>query len=151
LTREFDHFVVVYNLTRFAREKYDHFALRAHLKSLGISLRSATEPIDDTSTGKLMEGVLAAFALFDNDVRSERTRAGMRAALELGRWTFCAPLGWGFQCSMTAQRLKGYGVVMMTNGDNGPALMQELRNRIQQAYQWNVLDKPIPRTYGPVK
>ena len=88
------HFVVVYNLTRFAREKYDHFALHAHLKSLGISLRSATEPIDDTSTGKLMEGVLAAFAQFDNDVRSERTRAGMRAALELGRWTFPAPLGY---------------------------------------------------------
>jgi len=85
------HFVVVYNLTRFAREKYDHFALRAHLKSLGISLRSATEPIDDTSTGKLMEGVLAAFAQFDNDVRSDRTRAGMRAALELGRWTFLRP------------------------------------------------------------
>jgi site-specific DNA recombinase len=88
------HFVIVYNLTRFAREKYDHFALRAHLKSLGISLRSATEPIDDTSTGKLMEGVLAAFAQFDNDVRSERTRAGMRAALELGRWTFPEPLGY---------------------------------------------------------
>src|SRR6187397_3215075 len=87
-------FVVVFNLTRFAREKYDHFALRAHLKSLGISLRSATEPIDDTSTGKLMEGVLAAFAQFDNDVRSERTRAGMRAALELGRWTFPALLGY---------------------------------------------------------
>src|SRR6266513_4757859 len=87
-------FVVVFNLTRFAREKYDHFALRAHLKSLGISLRSATEPIDDTSTGKLMEGVLAAFAQFDNDVRSERTRAGMRAALELGRWTFVPPLGY---------------------------------------------------------
>jgi site-specific DNA recombinase len=87
-------FVVVFNLTRFAREKYDHFALRAHLKSLGISLRSATEPINDTSTGKLMEGVLAAFPQFDNDVRSDRTRAGMRAALELGRWTFRAPLGY---------------------------------------------------------
>ena len=48
------HFLVVYNLTGFAREKYDHFALRAHLQSLGISLRSVTEPIDDTSTGKLM-------------------------------------------------------------------------------------------------
>ncbi len=88
------HFVVVYNLTRFAREKYGHFALRAHLQSLGISLRSVTEPIDDTSTGKLMEGVLAAFAQFDNDVRSDRTRAGMKAALELGRWTFPAPLGY---------------------------------------------------------
>src|SRR6267378_6474352 len=87
-------FAVVFNLTRFARDKYDHFALRAHLKSLGISLRSATEPIDDTSTGKLMEGVLAAFAQFDNDVRSDRTRAGMRAALELGRWTFPAPIGY---------------------------------------------------------
>ena len=75
---------MVFNLTRFAREKRDHFALRAHLKSLGISCRSATEPIDDTATGKLMEGVLAAFAQFDNDCRSDRTcghagRAGARA------------------------------------------------------------------------
>ena len=88
------HFVVVYNLARFAREKYDHFTLRSYLKGLGISLRSATEPIDDTSIGKLMEGVLAAFAQFDNDARSDRTRAGMRAALDLGRWTFLAPLGY---------------------------------------------------------
>ena len=63
-------FGVVFNLTRFARDKYDHFALRSLLQSLGISLRSVTEPIDDTSTGKLMEGVLAAFAQFDNDCRS---------------------------------------------------------------------------------
>jgi hypothetical protein len=88
------HFVIVFNLTRFARDKYDHFALRPYPQSLGISLRSATEPIDDTSTGKLMEGVLAAFAQFDNDVRSDRTRAGMRAAIELGRWVFLAPLGY---------------------------------------------------------
>ena len=88
------HFVVVFNLTRFARDKYDHFALRSLLQSLGISLRSATEPIDDTSTGKLMEGVLAAFAQFDNDCRSDRTRAGMKAALELGRWVFLAPIGY---------------------------------------------------------
>src|SRR3989442_13040196 len=101
------HFVVVFNLTRFAREKYDHFALRSHLKSLGISLRSATEPIDDTSTGKLMEGVLASFAQFDNDVRSDRTRAGMRAALELGRWTFLAPLGY-----MNAPRAMGKSLIL---------------------------------------
>jgi site-specific DNA recombinase len=100
------HFVVVYNLTRFAREKYDHFALRAHLKSLGISLRSATEPIDDTATGKLMEGVLAAFAQFDNDVRSDRTKAGMRAALELGRWTFLAPIGY-----LNAPRWSGQSLI----------------------------------------
>ncbi len=37
---------------------------------------------------------LASFAQFDNDVCSDRTRAGMRAALELGRWTFPAPIGY---------------------------------------------------------
>jgi DNA invertase Pin-like site-specific DNA recombinase len=41
-----------------------------------------------------MEGVLAAFAQFDNDCRSYRTRAGMKAALELGRWVFLAPIGY---------------------------------------------------------
>ena len=64
---------MVFNLTRFAREKYDHFALRAHLKSPGISLRSATEPIDATSTGKWREGVLAALARFGNDTRAAAT------------------------------------------------------------------------------
>jgi len=56
-------------------------------------LRAATEPIDDTPTDKLMEGVLAAFTQFDHDVRPDRTRAGKRAALALGRSTFPASLG----------------------------------------------------------
>jgi hypothetical protein len=43
----------------------------------GSRFGSATEPIHDTSTGKLMEGVPAAFAQFDNDVRPDRTRAGL--------------------------------------------------------------------------
>ena len=83
------HFVVVFNLTRFARDKYDHFALRSHLQSLGISLRSATEPIDDTSTGKLMEGVLAAFAQFDNDC-ALRSHAGRHEG-GAGTWTMDVP------------------------------------------------------------
>ena len=40
-----------------------------------------------------MENILAAFAQFDNDVRSERTVEGMRAAACRGRWPFAAPLG----------------------------------------------------------
>ena len=53
-----------------------------------------------------MEGVLAAFAQFDNDVRSDRTRAGMKAALELGRWVFLAPLGY-----MNAPRAMGKSLI----------------------------------------
>jgi CubicO group peptidase (beta-lactamase class C family) len=58
---------------------------------------------------------------------------------------------WGFRCIMTAHRLKGYGLVVMTNGDAGGALAEELRRLIEQAYRWDSIDKPIPRTYGPVK
>ncbi len=58
---------------------------------------------------------------------------------------------WGFRGDMMAHRIKGYGVVIMTNGDNGGALVDAVQNRIQAAYKWDVLDKPIPRTYGPIR
>src|SRR5215469_4771725 len=86
--------IVVYALSRFARECYGHHVLRAQLASLGITLRSATEPIDDTSSGKLMEDIIAAMAQYENNIRSERTVAGMKARLERGGWTFPPPLGY---------------------------------------------------------
>ena len=58
---------------------------------------------------------------------------------------------WGYQCNMNAHRIKGYGVVVMTNSDSGGALMQALMRGIQQAYKWDIYDQPIPRTYGPIK
>jgi CubicO group peptidase (beta-lactamase class C family) len=56
---------------------------------------------------------------------------------------------WGFQCDLTAHRSKGYGAVIMTNGDNGGAIIGELRRMIQREYNWDALDEPIPRRYGP--
>ena len=86
--------VVVYAINRFSRSTLDHAVIRAQLSKLGITLRSVTEPIDETSSGKLMESLLSAYAQFDNDVRSERTRTGMQAALKAGRWPFGAPVGY---------------------------------------------------------
>jgi hypothetical protein len=57
---------------------------------------------------------------------------------------------WGFQCDLIAHRVKGYGAVIMTNGDGGGALFSRLRRLIQQEYKWDALDAPIPRRYGPV-
>ena len=86
--------VVVYAVSRFAREKFSHLILREQLASLGITLRSVTEPIDDSSTGKMIEGFLSTIAQFDNDIRSERTVTGMKARLDRGGWTFPPPLGY---------------------------------------------------------
>ena len=57
---------------------------------------------------------------------------------------------WGFQCDLVAHGVKGYGAVIMTNGDGGGALISRLRRLIQQEYKWDALDAPIPRRYGPV-
>lgn len=88
------HAVIVYSLTRFSRNSADHHAIAGVLRGLGIALRSVTEPIDESPSGKLMEGILAAMAQFDNDVRSERVTAGLKAAAGRGRWAWRAPLGY---------------------------------------------------------
>jgi CubicO group peptidase (beta-lactamase class C family) len=56
---------------------------------------------------------------------------------------------WGFQSQLIAHRSKGYGAVIMTNGANGGAVIQELLGRIQIEHKWDVLDLPVPRGYGP--
>jgi len=112
--------------------------LRSHLKSLGVSLRSATEPIDDTSTGKLMEGVLASFAQFDNDVRSDRTRAGMKAVLELGRWTFLAPIGY-----INVPRT--YGKSLIPDPERAPVVQQIVRDFATRFTKQELLDEMTRR------
>ncbi len=52
---------------------------------------------------------------------------------------------------MIAHRFKGYGYVIMTNGDNGGALIEEFGTRIERAYGFDMFDKPVPRGYGPIK
>lgn len=86
--------MIVHKLDRFARNATDHTQIRALLSSIGVQLRSVTEPIDDTSTGKFMEHVLAAVAELDNNIRTERTVKGMHQRLQDGRWTFPPPLGY---------------------------------------------------------
>jgi CubicO group peptidase (beta-lactamase class C family) len=52
---------------------------------------------------------------------------------------------WGFQCDLVAHVRKGYGVAIMTNADSGGAILGEIRNRVAAAYNWDSLDKPVPR------
>lgn len=52
---------------------------------------------------------------------------------------------WGFQCELTGHVLKGYGVVIMSNGDDGGVVVREVRARVAAAYGWDQLDKPLIR------
>jgi CubicO group peptidase (beta-lactamase class C family) len=52
---------------------------------------------------------------------------------------------WGFRCDLMAHVVKGYGVAIMTNGDRGSQLIEEIKARVVAAYNWDILEKPIPR------
>ena len=88
------HALVVYNLSRFARDRFDHHALLAHLRRLGLVLRSVTEPVDETPSGELMDAILSGVHEFENRIRAERIVSGLQAALEAGRWVRRPPIGY---------------------------------------------------------
>ncbi len=52
---------------------------------------------------------------------------------------------WGFRCDLVAHIVKGYGVVVMTNSDSGRPVIDEIESRVAAAYNWDLLDKPVPR------
>jgi len=71
---------------------------------------------------------------------------GFTIAKEGEGWYFShGGSNWGFRCDLTAHRSKGYGVVIMTNGDNGGRVITALREKISRAASWDMYDKPIPR------
>jgi len=61
-------------------------------------------------------------------------------------WYFTHSGGnWGFRCNLLMHRLKGYGVVVMTNNDSGGEILDEIESRLAAAANWDTLDKAVPR------
>lgn len=56
---------------------------------------------------------------------------------------------WGFRGTLLAHKTRGYGLVIMTNADQGGAVANELSRRIQLAYEWDSFAQPAPRGYRP--
>ncbi len=89
--------VFVYRLDRLSRQTQDYLTIRKRLFDNGIELISANEPTGNSPTEKLLETIMASFAQHDNDVRSERTKNGLRARFLSGLCTGKAPLGYILQ------------------------------------------------------
>ncbi|ASR04349.1 recombinase family protein [Gordonia rubripertincta] len=64
-------FIIIYELSRLARNRIDDAVVMADLKKRGVTLISATENIDASPVGQLMHGLLAAF----NEYRSAKDGA----------------------------------------------------------------------------
>lgn len=89
--------VFVYRLDRISRQTADYLAIRKKLAESGTTIISSTEPTGDSPTEKLVETILAGFAQLDNDIRSERTKNGLRARFLAGLTGAKPPLGYILQ------------------------------------------------------
>lgn len=80
-------YVVVYKMNRASRDIVSYVTgFLSPLKKLGISIRSATEQIDDTSLGQFMEYFSVLIGQMDNETKRGFTVDNMTALAHQGYW-----------------------------------------------------------------
>jgi len=79
--------LLVYKQDRLSRKLKDLLSLLEELDDLGIGFRSATEPVDTTtSAGKMTIQMLGSYAEFERNRLKERVFPGMVAGVKQGHW-----------------------------------------------------------------
>jgi DNA invertase Pin-like site-specific DNA recombinase len=80
--------LVVTRLDRLARSVSDLFSILERLNAKGVAFRCISQAgVDtDSSTGRLMLGILGAVAAFEADIRKERQAEGIARAKADGRY-----------------------------------------------------------------
>ena len=78
--------LLVTKIDRLARSTSDLYRIISHLAEKGVAFKVTDDPSIDTSsrTGKLIMGILALIAEFENDIRRERQMDGIAKAKERG-------------------------------------------------------------------
>ena len=78
--------LLVTKIDRLARSTSDLYRIVSQLAEEGVSFKVIDDPSIDTSsrTGKLIMGILALIAEFENDIRRERQMDGIKRARESG-------------------------------------------------------------------
>jgi site-specific DNA recombinase len=88
-------YVIVWSVSRWARNQEDHWTARGLINRAGAKLISVKEPIgEDTSHGVMLEGVMAAMAASRRIEISEEVTQGIRRKVEVGGFPGYAPLGY---------------------------------------------------------
>ncbi len=76
--------ILVYQLDRFARNRYDSATYKAKLKKNGVKVLSARENISDDASGILMESVLEGMAEYYSAELGQKVTRGMDINAEKG-------------------------------------------------------------------
>ncbi|MGH3579333.1 MAG: recombinase family protein, partial [Mycobacterium sp.] len=87
-------YVIVSYIDRFARRLRDHVMVKLAIEKTGAKLVSATENIDDSDAGQLIEGVLAVVAEFQSNHNVGKVKSGLQRKAQAGGTPGRAPIGY---------------------------------------------------------
>ena len=87
--------IIVYSVDRFSRSGPNAIYIAEQLKKTGIALYAVTQPTDAlTASGGFQQNIQFLFSEYDNQLRREKTIAGMREMLLRGEWCGVPPIGY---------------------------------------------------------
>ena len=86
--------VIVWSVSRWARDERDLWVAHGVLQSHGVELASASEPIDSSPTGMLILGVMGAIAAHERRRLAIEVTRGLTQKAEVGGTPGLAPLGY---------------------------------------------------------
>ena len=88
--------ILVWKLSRFARNREDSIVFKALLRKHGIQVLSITEPLEDTPTGRLLEAIIESLdEFYSANLGQEEVLRGMRESASRGFYVAsAAPYGY---------------------------------------------------------
>ena len=104
--------LLVTKIDRLARSTSDLYRIVAMLSEKGVAFKVTDDPAIDTTsrTGKLVMGILALIAEFENDIRRERQMDGIAKAKNRG-------VKFGRKRELTDERVKEIRALRKAGGD----------------------------------
>jgi DNA invertase Pin-like site-specific DNA recombinase len=86
--------LLVHKIDRLARNLADHVAIRSYLAKSGVRLVSMCEQVDQSTSGQLVENIMASLAEFYSANLSEEVRKGLGQRVKRGGWPHLQPVGY---------------------------------------------------------
>ena len=105
--RKYFDLILVYKLDRLNRKLKDMLNFLEELDQLGISIKSATEPFDTTtSAGKFLIQMLGSTAEFERNRLIERVFPGMVMGVKNGHWQGARYAPYGYKYNKEIKKLE---------------------------------------------
>ena len=92
--------ILVWKLSRFARNREDSILYKALLRRRGVQVISINEQIDESPTGRLLEGMIESIDEFYSANLGQDTRRGMKENAQRG-FLNGAPVAFGYRAIFT--------------------------------------------------